>query len=329
MSQSAVTVAVKEAATTVENTVGDLAKKGTLLTLDIQKEFSKAFGVPDTNNVMMVVAMFLVVYAVFVAPVLPQAVLRWSKNWIVQLMLFAGIVYLTSRSAAVGVAATIAVIVTVMLANERSEGFHGDNNCDCPCRVNMHNGSNNGSKYVKSMESSMHGAESRPRELEYTNNMMSRNREESLLSQGKPKMSVQNEPEHPDHQSRDHNKDVLDVETEMEGDGNSVGHVESHVSDNESEGSALDGSGPLGYGNAGAMNVEEENNKTAEEAVRVAVETVTSQVEKETGSEVDDNLRQEVEEETSDAVAKIASRRPVAEYEVVSVCREIYRKKLS
>ena len=65
------------------------------------------------------------------------------------------------------------------------------------------------------------------------------------------------------------------------------------------------------------------------EAVRVAVETVTSQVEKETGSEVDDNLRQEVEEETSDAVAKIASRRPVAEYEVVSVCREIYRKKLS
>lgn len=312
------------------------------------------FGFTEGEYSYVTVTIIIVLYATFITRILPPDVLKLSHNWIVQLGLLAGIVYLSNKNATLGIAAALAVIITMMMATEKSEQF--SENCPCPYKgqydreqiqyddqdneyidqeevqqIKQFYQEQNNNMYHEEKKPKYVKAETNDEEIigvvdalfeehddEYSGAMHSIT-EGAITSRGGPKMSNRQEPEYPDH--RRHRK--TQAEQEM------IENVADHDSEDYSESSALDESGPLGYENAGSNHSETASIKSAEEAIKVAVETVTNQVERETGEEIDEEIKQEVAEETNRAVAKIAKRRPIAEFEVVSVCREIYRRKLN
>jgi hypothetical protein len=65
------------------------------------------------------VSLFLILYAGVIAPKLPANVLKWFENWIVQVALFFAIVYISNKNATVALIAAVAVLVTLMIANNQ------------------------------------------------------------------------------------------------------------------------------------------------------------------------------------------------------------------
>jgi len=92
----------------------------------------------DNEYVIAAVSLFLILYAAVIAPRLPMWMLRFLDNWLVQLVLFFAIVYISNRNATIALIAAVAVLVTIMVANNqimlrlaigdarsRAEQFHG------------------------------------------------------------------------------------------------------------------------------------------------------------------------------------------------------------
>lgn len=65
------------------------------------------------------ISLFLILYAVLIAPRLPNCVLRWFNNWIVQIALFFAIVYISTQNITLALITTIAVLITLMVANNQ------------------------------------------------------------------------------------------------------------------------------------------------------------------------------------------------------------------
>lgn len=65
------------------------------------------------------ISLFLILYAAAIAPKLPASILKWFDNWIVQIALFFAIVYISNKNATVALIAAVAVLVTLMVANNQ------------------------------------------------------------------------------------------------------------------------------------------------------------------------------------------------------------------
>jgi hypothetical protein len=77
------------------------------------------FGFLKNERATAIISLFLILYAVIIAPRLSPRVLRWFNNWIVQVALFFAIVYISGRNVTVALIAAIAVLVTLMIANNQ------------------------------------------------------------------------------------------------------------------------------------------------------------------------------------------------------------------
>lgn len=82
------------------------------------------------------ISLFLILYAGLIAPKLPSSILKWFDNWVVQIALFFVIVYISNKNATIALIASVAVLVTLMVANNqislklmlnRAEGFSNMN----------------------------------------------------------------------------------------------------------------------------------------------------------------------------------------------------------
>src|SRR5579872_7450538 len=82
------------------------------------------------------ISLFLILYAGVIAPKLPFSVLKWFENWIVQVALFFLIVYISNKNATIALIAAVAVLVTLMVANNQitlrnmSESFSTERYCN-------------------------------------------------------------------------------------------------------------------------------------------------------------------------------------------------------
>ena len=328
------------------------------------------------------ISLFLILYAGVIAPKLPSNILKWFDNWIVQVALFFAIVYISKKNATVALITAVAVLVTLMVANNQitlksaTDAVTAEKFASCGCssdddsddsQSDAHpemgqegeqefNGRNTmeevrASRQESRQESDVEGildehVEEHDVEMAGMNHAVSGG---ATTSRGGPKMPSSMEPNFPSH--RRHMRSRADVEAEAEHQSESesdsdssesemeqerptkasVSGVEDHHMDDESMGSSLDESKPMGSenGNADHSTVEHESAPTtAEEAVQNAVETVTTQVEQETGETVPEEVKEEVMSEVATKVSNLAKKRPVGEYDVISVCREVYRRRL-
>lgn len=65
------------------------------------------------------ISLFLILYAGIIAPKLPNGVLRWFNHWLVQIALFFAIVLVSGKNPTVALIAAVAVLVTLMVANNQ------------------------------------------------------------------------------------------------------------------------------------------------------------------------------------------------------------------
>jgi hypothetical protein len=91
----------------------------------------------NDEYVKAAISLFLILYAGVIAPKLPSSILKWFDNWVVQIALFFAIVYISNKNATIALIASVAVLVTLMVANNqiglklmlnKSEGFASMNN---------------------------------------------------------------------------------------------------------------------------------------------------------------------------------------------------------
>lgn len=65
------------------------------------------------------ISLFLILYAGIIAPKLPSYVLRWFNHWLIQVGLFFAIVLVSGKNPTVALITAVAVLVTLMVANNQ------------------------------------------------------------------------------------------------------------------------------------------------------------------------------------------------------------------
>ncbi|VBB18058.1 hypothetical protein YASMINEVIRUS_521 [Yasminevirus sp. GU-2018] len=326
------------------------------------------------------ISLFLILYAGVIAPKLPSNILKWFDNWIVQVALFFAIVYISQKNATVALITAVAVLVTLMVANNQitlksaTDAVTAEKFASCGCSSDDDSDDSQSvsrpeMKPEGEQEFDDHNAmeEIRTSRQEYrqesdVEGILDEHVEEhdvetagmnhavsggATTSRGGPKMPSSMEPNFPSHRRHRRSRAETEAEHQSESESDSdssesemeqerptkpsVTGVEDHHMDDESMGSSLDESKPMGSenGNADHSTVEHESAPTtAEEAVQNVVETVTTQVEQETGESVPEEVKESVMSEVATKVSNMAKKRPVGEYDVISVCREVYRRRL-
>jgi hypothetical protein len=93
----------------------------------------------ENDQAIIAVSFVLILYAAIIASKLPYSVLKFFENWIVQIVLFYLIFYLSTKNVSLALVVTIAVVVTIVEASNtksikkcismamRPEGFCGSN----------------------------------------------------------------------------------------------------------------------------------------------------------------------------------------------------------
>jgi hypothetical protein len=90
----------------------------------------------NDEYVKAAISLFLILYAGVIAPKLPSSILKWFDNWAIQIALFFAIVYISNKNATIALIASVAVLVTLMVANNqislkmminKAEGFDNMN----------------------------------------------------------------------------------------------------------------------------------------------------------------------------------------------------------
>lgn len=341
------------------------------------------------------ITLFLILYAALIAPRLPRSILKWFNNWLVQLILFFAILYISTKNITIALITTLAVIITIMVAKYNAdkkiiintEKFSGcgscsnayDNISDNSDTDDYHYGNYRKPKSkdtvyaldINVMDNDNDEITGIMDELIEEHDgeiygMANSNMEGAMTSMNGPNMSSNGEIESTSEESEMESEMESEIESEMDSDmdsdmgysvepdmgfqiennmesemeytigPNNVVAIEENQSEEEAEsnGWSLDESEMMPMGEEQAnyneiiTEVENEGPVSAEEFIQNVVEQVTNNVEEENGVVILQETQEEVTSEVSDIVSKIARRRPVSEIDVISVCREVYRRKL-
>lgn len=316
------------------------------------------------------VSLFLILYAGVIAPKLSPNVLAWFDNWIVQIALFFAIVYISNKNATVALIAAIAVLVTLMVANNQitlrtANAAAAERFCSVRSGkgrlqdLSLKHGEEDGFLEAQLEEQDQYNGVDAVEEdgvdgildedVEEVDNLMSGFRNAvhggATTSRGGPKMHSKQESDYPTHrqyeeegeaeQEQRHGQLRDRLHRHQQESSDVVGVEDSEIED-EDVGSSLDESENAGVEEQENQSVESiveseaeaASSSAAEDALRAAVERVTAEVEEVHGERVPEETQEEVVREVKHAVSSLAYRgRPVAGYDVIRICREVYRKK--
>lgn len=293
------------------------------------------------------ISLFLILYAGVIAPKLPLHILAWFDNWIVQVALFFAIVYISNKNATVALITAIAVLVTLMVANNQitlktvtnavtAEKFCGSCN-------NNDDDSDSGKNVFHEMNNVHHEMNQTHHVNDDDDNNDCDNEVDGIIEEHIEEHDAKlagmhhvvpggattsnggpTESDASFHKSQHHSQSHNDSSKL-----NIVG-VEDHHMNDDTIGSSLDESTQMGSENANANHteVEHEAPRSAREVVRNVIKNITERVENETGRTIPDDTKKVVMSEVATKVANMARKRPVGEFDVISVCREVYRRHL-
>ena len=296
--------------------------------------------------VVATISVFLILYAAIIAPKLPNCVLKWFNNWIVQIALFFAIVYISTKNSTIALITTIAVLVTLMVANNRImlkkiskptnvEKFSAT--CNRTSQIdendyydkNEHYKNENNDKEIKIKFNPQNIKTLKPTLMGKINNVvgiMEEHIEENdsvmsgihnVITEGKMLLAPVI-------------KTVSDIKNKVNF---PVVGVEEKTIDSESVGSFLNENTPMMMTeeNANAEHnnmMMKPNPANAKEAIKAFVTQVTNQVEQENNMSISNEMQEQIMNEVSYRIAQMVKHKPVGEFDVVNVCREIYRKRL-
>ena len=326
---------------------------------NFDNQINNYLGFLQNEYATAAISLFLILYAGVIAPKLPPNVLSWFDNWIVQIALFFVIVYISNKNATIALIAAIAVLVTLMVANNQIVLKTHNDAVTAEKFCSSCNGCDNDDD--ESVDPPYPGGNVLPprRSQSEVVGVMDEhilNHDESVAgmehaviggattSRGGPKMPSKMEPDYPSHRHY--------AETEGESRNGRISGVKQSEIESEEVGSFLDESRSAESENASPEHngmapehevelraereveheVEHESRgssiTSAEEIVHASVEQVTSEVEHRTGVEVSPETQKSVLSEVKYRVANLARRgRPLTDFDVISVCREVYRRK--
>jgi len=116
---------------------------------DTRNNFDKTVSgyLEPFNNeyIKAAVALFLILYAGIIAPKLPTHVLKFFDNFLVKIVVFFAIVWVSKKDPTVAIIASIAVLVTLMIANNQltlqnvSDQVKKESFCGCGMTKEMEN----------------------------------------------------------------------------------------------------------------------------------------------------------------------------------------------
>ena len=357
----------------------------------------------ENDQAIVIVSLVLILYAGIVASRLPYSVLKLFENWIVQIVLFYLIFYLSTKNMSLALVATIAVVVTIMEASNtksikkrvsmamRPERFCGSN-------VNSNYDSYRDDGYVFDDDNNM---VYRSEEPEFRNIAMKNDKPMSYkllgpsgpvelpanardLSKRSHHMGMDDDnlggvmPEHivdhdnahagmehvvpggavtskggplMNHINRDSDTDDSSSESESIGSrikhrlsamkGQIGGEIKNLVNfvrqqnnvtgieqtSMENNGSMLSETESADSEHAPPVSSEHPPAESADEMVRSSVEQVAAEMEQETGNKMSSARQERVVGEVKERVAEMANQgETINGYNVISVCREVYRK---
>lgn len=311
--------------------------------------------------VVTTISVFLILYAGIIAPRLPNCVLKWFNNWIVQIALFFAIVYISTKNVTIALITTIAVLVTLMVANNRTmlKKISKPENVEkfsttCKCILQ-----NDGNEYVDENEyddeneyydkneynDENEDNENNKKEKEYEYNKQNiKKSKPTMMARINNVVGIMEEhiEENDSVMSGIHNvitkgkmllAPVTNTVSQIKNDMNMpVVGVEERTIDSESVGSFLNENVPMLMTEENASAEHNDIMKTgptnAEDAIKEFVTEVTNQVEQENNMSISDEMQEQVMNEVSYIIAQMVKQKPVGEFDVVNVCREIYRKRL-
>lgn len=336
------------------------------ITDNIDNAVDSYLGFLKNEYVVTGVTLFLILYAGIIAPRLSPRFLALFDNWIVQVALFFGIVYLSEKNVTVAIIATIALLVTLMSLNNykvlRVVRLN-ENFCGCSDSITDHPDTpiiddedldldfNEDLELERDLNRDQGVAHEQvlDQDAEEVQGVLDENIEElhdelaenrhavnggAITSRDFPLLrKLKSGIEERRRRRADRRSERAFAETESEAEESENSEVEYGVigvdeNVSEEESASLDESNSLGYENAGANHGEarEEAPKSAEEAVRVAVENVSHQIERDLGDVVPEQVKEEVVAEVKAKILSLAKKRPVGEFDVISVCRDTFRK---
>ena len=344
---------------------------------NFDNQINNYLGFLQNEYATAAISLFLILYAGVIAPKLPPNVLRWFDNWIVQIALFFVIVYISNKNATIALIAAIAVLVTLMVANNQivlkthNDAVTAEKFCSS-CNGCDNDDDENGEPSTYGRVDNVLPPRRSQSEVVGVMDEHILNHDESVAgmehaviggattSRGGPKMPSKMEPDYPSHRHY--------AETEGESGNGRISGVKQSEIESEEVGSFLDESRSAESENASPEHngmapehevelraghevelraehevelraereveheVEHESRgssiTSAEEIVHASVEQVTSEVEHRTGVEVSPETRKSVLSEVKYRVANLARRgRALTNFDVISVCREVYRRK--
>lgn len=345
-------------------------------------------GVLQNEYATAAISLFLILYAGVIAPKLPSSVLKWFDNWIVQIALFFAIVYISNKNATIALIAAIAVLVTLMIANNQitlkavtdtvsSEKFcsacggcdddddNDDDDTDPQIEEQAREHRSEQRQETMRKRFAVEG-EMRPMrtsgEVEGILDEHVAEHDESVAgmdhailggattSRGKPMMPSGYPAQRHYAETEVADQEAADHRTSRKKGG--VAGVKQSEMEDETMGSSLDETQSMGSENASAEHnglapeaeredreseVEESEAESefkhvpvseAEQMVQESVEQVTSEVEHITGVEVSPETQEAVMSEVKQRVVNLANRgKSLGEFDVISVCREVYRRR--
>lgn len=327
---------------------------------NLDNQVDNYLGVLKNESAVVCINLFLILYAAIIAPNLPNSILRWFHNWIVQLALFFVVVYISSKNFTVAIAAAIAVLVTIMTANSRATlkkaiAFSAmEKFVPCGCSKSDSNGRyrsgntediDNGYDHDYDHDESAKalfaaGASNNPNpwpsKIFPVHRKIHSNHIDGILEDHME--NYDNRTAGMSHAVMEgaitsKNAPMTDTETEVVDDEleyvrqnrSSISGMEEQIAENESIGFSLDETMPMGEENA---SVQEIKPVPAIDFIMAAVAQVTNKIREETGLNVSEEKQEEIAQEATEKIATMAKKRRVGEYDVYKVCREIYRKKL-
>lgn len=330
---------------------------------NIDNQVDNYLGVLKNESAVVCINLFLILYAAIIAPNLPNSILKWFHNWIVQLALFFVVVYISSKNFTVAIAAAIAVLVTIMTANSRatlkkaiafsavekfaqcgcsksdSRGRYRSGNTDDIDNGYDHDYDHDESAKALFAAGASDNSNPWPSKIFPVHRKIHSNHIDGILEDHME--NYDNRTAGMAHAVMEgaitsENAPMIDTETEDKFDidneleyirqnSSSVSGVEEQTAENESIGFSLDETMPMGEENA---SVQEIKAIPAKDFIMSAIAQVTNKIKEETGLNVSEEKQEEIAQEATEKIATMAKKRRVGEYDVYKICREIYRKKL-
>jgi hypothetical protein len=286
---------------------------------NFDKTVSGYLGFLDNEYIQAGLALFLILYAGIIAPKLSPGVLEMFDNIFVKILAFFLIVLISKKSPTIALIAAVAVIVTLMIANNqiviktivRQEQFSSINPSD------------NDDGYT------VNDLEYYPKETQYPvmmDDIAMKNQRISkkicgINETGYDDMagsSLDGESEmdssmsiyaNPTHQGRMFDENIVNTNAHP------TAEAESHIPDMHPE--------------PEYEQESEQSQPTIEEVVRIPVEKLAAKVEESTGEVVPEEMKQEIVEEVKQVITQKASEgQPITKDYIVVVCKAAYKNRM-